>query len=180
MGDSIQAHNGIISQMTPRATVILMSDGESNRDINPIGEVKAIYAASPNVCFHVISVASSPGGQAILGTIAALNVYSVSIKTIDLFKSSAAVDKFVGGVFCQECVIVVEDVVVLRGANFAFDKCDLTPETQGIPNETTRIIMRHPNVKVQLLGWTDNIGTDVYNLRLSQCRADAVKNYLIA
>ena len=31
MGDGIQAHNGIISQMTPRAAVILVSDGESNQ-----------------------------------------------------------------------------------------------------------------------------------------------------
>ena len=40
MGDGIQAHNGIISQMTPRAAVILVSDGESNRGISPIDEVR--------------------------------------------------------------------------------------------------------------------------------------------
>ena len=74
----------------------------------------------------------------------------------------------------------VEDVVVLRGVNFAFDKYDLTPEAQGILNEAARIIMEHPNMKVQLLGWTDSIGTDAYNLKLSQRRADAVKNYLVA
>ena len=159
MGDGIQAHNGIISQMTPRA---------------------AIYAANPNVCFHVISVASSPEGQATLDAIAALNACSVSVKAIDLLKSDAAVDKFVGDVFCQERVAVVEDVVVLRGVNFAFDKYDLTPEAQGILNEAARIIMEHPNMKVQLLGWTDSIGTDAYNLKLSQRRADAVKNYLVA
>ena len=101
MGDGIQAHNGIISQMTPRAAVILVSDGESNRGISPIDEVKAIYAANPNVCFHVISVASSPEGQATLDAIAALNACSVSVKAIDLLKSDAAVDKFVGDVFCQ-------------------------------------------------------------------------------
>ncbi|MFQ9868451.1 MAG: vWA domain-containing protein [Bilophila wadsworthia] len=112
MGDGIQAHNGIISQMTPRAAVILVSDGESNRGISPIDEVKAIYAANPNVCFHVISVASSPEGQATLDAIAALNACSVSVKAIDLLKSDAAVDKFVGDVFCQERVAVVEDVVV--------------------------------------------------------------------
>ena len=164
MGDGIQAHNGIISQMTPRAAVILVSDGESNRGISPIDEVKAIYAANPNVCFHVISVASSPEGQATLDAIAALNACSVSVKAIDLLKSDA----------------VVEDVVVLRGVNFAFDKYDLTPEAQGILNEAARIIMEHPNMKVQLLGWTDSIGTDAYNLKLSQRRADAVKNYLVA
>ena len=39
--------------------------------------------------------------------------------------------------------------------------------------------MEHPDMKVQLLGWTDSIGTDAYNLKLSQRRADAVKNYLV-
>ena len=183
MGDGIQAHNGIISQMTPRAAVILVSDGESNRGISPIDEVKAIYAANPNVCFHVISVASSPEGQATLDAIAALksgvtDKYKLFIvcETVQ----QAGVDKFVGDVFCQERVAVVEDVVVLRGVNFAFDKYDLTPEAQGILNEAARIIMEHPNMKVQLLGWTDSIGTDAYNLKLSQRRADAVKNYLVA
>ena len=41
----------------------------------------------------------------------------------------------------RERVAVVEDVVVLRGVNFAFDKYDLTPEAQGILNEAARIIM---------------------------------------
>ena len=180
MGDGIQAHNGIISQMTPRAAVILVTDGETNRGISPIDEVKAIYASNPNVCFHIISVASSPEGQATLDAIAALNACTVSVKAIDLLKSDAAVDKFVGDVFCQERVAVVEDVVVLRGVNFAFDKYDLTPEAQGILNEAARIIMEHPDMKVQLLGWTDSIGSDAYNLKLSQRRADAVKNYLVA
>lgn len=179
MGDGIQAHNAVISQMTPRAAVILVSDGESNRGISPLDEVKAIYASNPNVCFHVISVASSPEGQATLDAIAALNACSVNVKAIDLLNSDAAVDTFVGDVFCRERVAVVEDVVVLRGVNFAFDSSALSPEAQGILNEAARIILQHPDMKVQLLGWTDSIGTDAYNMKLSQRRADAVKNYLI-
>lgn len=180
MGNGIQAHNAVISQMTPRAAVILVSDGESNRGISPLDEVKAIYASNPNVCFHVISVASSPEGQATLDAIAALNACSVNVKAIDLLTSDAAVDKFVGDVFCRERIAVVEDVVVLRGVNFAFDSSALSPEAQGILNEAARIILQHPDMKVQLLGWTDSIGTDAYNMKLSQRRADAVKNYLIA
>lgn len=180
MGDGIQAHNGIISQMTPRAAVILLSDGETNRGIDPVAEVKAIYAANPNVCFHVISIASSPEGQATLDAIAALNACTVSVKGIDLLKSDAAVDKFVGDVFCQNKVAVTEDVVVLRGVNFAFDKYDLSPEAQGILNEAARIIKSHPGTTVQLLGWTDSKGSDAYNMKLSQRRAESVKNYLVA
>ncbi len=55
MGDGIQAHTGIISQMTPRAAVILVERTvKATAASAPIDEVKAIYAANPNVCFHVI------------------------------------------------------------------------------------------------------------------------------
>ena len=180
MGDGIQAHNRIISQMTPRAAVILVSDGESNRGISPLDEVKAIYAANPNVCFHVISFATSPEGQATLNAIAALNACSVSVNGMDLLNSDAAVDKFVGDVFCRDRVAVVEDVVVLRGVNFAFNSSELSPEAQGILTEAARIINERPGMKVELLGWTDSIGTDAYNLKLSQRRADSVKAFLVA
>ncbi len=180
MGTGIQTHNAVISQMTPRAAVILVSDGESNRGISPIDEVKAIYAANPNVCFHVISLATTPEGKATLDEIAKLNACTVYVDGADLLTSDAAVDTFVGDVFCRDRVAVVEDVVVLRGVNFAFDSSELSPEAQGILNEAARIINEHPDMRVRLLGWTDSIGTDAYNMKLSQRRADAVKAYLAA
>lgn len=178
MGNGIEAHNAVVSKMTPRAAVILVTDGESNRGIDPIAEVKAIYASNPNVCFHIISFADTVEGKATLEAIAALNACTVMVNGIDLIKSEAAVDKFVGDVFCQELVAIVEDVVVLRGVNFAFDKYDLSPEAQGILNEAARIIKERPNMGVRLLGWTDSIGTDAYNMGLSQRRANSVKVYL--
>ncbi len=178
MGVGIQAHKSIIAQMPPRAAVILVSDGESNRGASPVDEVKAIYAANPNVCFHVISLATTPEGKATLEEIARLNACTVSVDGADLLKSDAAVDTFVGEVFCRERVAVVEDVVVLRGVNFAFDSSELGPEAQGILNEAAKIIKEHADKKIQLRGWTDSIGTDAYNLQLSQRRANAVKAYL--
>ena len=77
MGTGIQTHNSVISQMTPRAAVILVSDGESNRGVSPIDEVRAIYSANPNVCFHVISLATTPAGKATLAEIARLNACTV-------------------------------------------------------------------------------------------------------
>jgi outer membrane protein OmpA-like peptidoglycan-associated protein len=40
------------------------------------------------------------------------------------------------------------------------------------------IIISHPGLKLQIEGYTDNVGSDEFNLRLSQKRADAVREYL--
>lgn len=178
MGNGIQKHDDVIKTMTPRAAVILVTDGASNRGVNPVDEVKAVYASNPNVCFHVISLADTPEGKATIAAIAALNSCTVVVDGIDLLQSDAAVDKFVGEVFCQELVVITEEVVVLRGVNFAFDSAVLDAKAQGILNEAARIINENPSMRVRLLGWTDSIGTDAYNLKLSQRRADAVKQYL--
>lgn len=179
MGNGIQKHNSVISAMPPRAAVILVTDGESNRGVSPVDEVKAIYASNPNVCFHIISLATSPEGKATLEQIAALNACSVAVDGVELLQSDAAVDKFVGEVFCRERIAIVEEVVVLRGVNFAFDSSELSPEAQGVLNEAARVIKERPDMRVRLLGWTDSIGTDIYNKGLSQRRANAVKNYLV-
>ena len=179
MGNGIQAHDPVIKNMIPRAAVILVTDGASNRGVNPVDEVKAVYASNPNVCFHVISLADTEEGQRTIAEIAALNSCTVVADGFELFQSDAAVDKFVGDVFCQELVVIEEDVVVLRGVNFAFDSSALNDTAQGILDEAARVINQHPDMNVRLLGWTDSIGTDAYNKALSQRRANAVKAYLV-
>lgn len=179
MGNGIQAHDAVIKNMIPRAGVILVTDGASNRGVNPVDEVKAVYASNPNVCFHVISLADTEEGKRTIQEIAALNSCTVVADGFELFQSDAAVDKFVGDVFCQELVVIEEDVVVLRGVNFAFDSSALNDTAQGILDEAARVINQHPDMNVRLLGWTDSIGTDAYNKGLSQRRANAVKAYLV-
>ena len=77
MGNGIQAHDPVIKNMIPRAAVILVTDGASNRGVNPVDEVKAVYASNPNVCFHVISLADTEEGQRTIAEIAALNSCTV-------------------------------------------------------------------------------------------------------
>jgi outer membrane protein OmpA-like peptidoglycan-associated protein len=40
-------------------------------------------------------------------------------------------------------------------------------------------LAKQPEMQVEIQGYTDSIGTDAYNLSLSQKRADAVKAYLV-
>lgn len=66
----------------------------------------------------------------------------------------------------------------LRGVNFDFDKSELRPDAVQILNEALSILKKYPELKVEVAGHTDAIGTDAYNQSLSERRARAVYDYL--
>jgi OOP family OmpA-OmpF porin len=67
---------------------------------------------------------------------------------------------------------------VLRGVKFEFDSDRLLPQSKEILNDVAATLDAYPDVKVDVEGHTDNIGTDAYNLGLSERRSNSVKTYL--
>jgi outer membrane protein OmpA-like peptidoglycan-associated protein len=58
--------------------------------------------------------------------------------------------------------------------NFDFDKAIIKPESKPIINEVVRMMKQSPDLKLSIDGYTDNVGTHEYNIKLSQARAAAV------
>ena len=71
-------------------------------------------------------------------------------------------------------------IVNMSDVLFAFNKYELKPDAQIKLAKISGILLTYPNLKVQVEGYTDNIGSDEYNLKLSQERATAVQAFLIA
>jgi OmpA-OmpF porin, OOP family len=71
-------------------------------------------------------------------------------------------------------------VYVGADAYFDFDRDQLTPRDARTLNDVTERLRKENDVSVRIVGYTDQIGSDDYNLSLSERRADAVKTYLIA
>jgi outer membrane protein OmpA-like peptidoglycan-associated protein len=71
----------------------------------------------------------------------------------------------------------VKEKIVLRGVNFDFNKSNIRPDAKVILDEAISILKRNPDVKVQVNGYTDGIGGDAYNLKLSDRRAASVVDY---
>lgn len=67
---------------------------------------------------------------------------------------------------------------VLRGVKFEFDSDRLLPESKVILKEVAETLSAYPNIKVDVEGHTDWIGTEAYNLGLSERRAIAVQAFL--
>ncbi|TDU32728.1 thrombospondin type 3 repeat-containing protein [Panacagrimonas perspica] len=67
---------------------------------------------------------------------------------------------------------------ILRGVKFEFDSDKLTKPAELILNDVADTLAAYPDVTVEVQGHTDSLGTDAYNLGLSERRAIAVKRYL--
>jgi outer membrane protein OmpA-like peptidoglycan-associated protein len=63
---------------------------------------------------------------------------------------------------------------------FDFNKYTLKTEAREKLAKVSGILLAYPNLKLQVEGYTDNIGSDEYNQKLSEERADSVRDYLVA
>lgn len=71
--------------------------------------------------------------------------------------------------------------IVLRGINFDFDKYNIKNEFKPVLDEAASVLKSRPDiVEVMIEGHTDAMGTDAYNQKLSEKRAESVKKYLIS
>jgi outer membrane protein OmpA-like peptidoglycan-associated protein len=70
-------------------------------------------------------------------------------------------------------------VVSMGDVLFATGKYDLRPEAQIVLAKLSGIILSHPGLNLAVEGYTDSVGSDDFNLRLSQQRADTVRDYLV-
>lgn len=70
-------------------------------------------------------------------------------------------------------------VIVLRNLYFDLDECYI--RTDAVPSLDTvyQILIRNPNIQIELASHTDSRNTHEYNEKLSQCRADSSKAWLV-
>lgn len=69
--------------------------------------------------------------------------------------------------------------VLIDNIFYEFDRAELTKESATSLDELVKLLNLNPNVTIELSSHCDFRGSDSYNRRLSQRRAEAVVNYLI-
>lgn len=73
-----------------------------------------------------------------------------------------------------------EKIVITETIHFETGKAVILPISYSILNAVAEVLKQNPTIKVRVEGHTDSVGSDEFNLRLSQARADAVMKYLIS
>lgn len=74
----------------------------------------------------------------------------------------------------------VPEVVVLKGVNFANNSAQLTPASTAILDDVAQRLNQRRDVRAEVAGHTDNRGAPDWNRKLSQARAESVRNYLVS
>jgi outer membrane protein OmpA-like peptidoglycan-associated protein len=70
-------------------------------------------------------------------------------------------------------------VICMENLNFEFNKSTLDKESGNYLVNVVKLLEKVPVMKMKIIGHTDNVGTEEYNMDLSKKRAAAVYNFLI-
>jgi len=72
------------------------------------------------------------------------------------------------------------EVITLDNIYFDFGKSDIKKESYPELDKIVRLLFNNSGIRIEIYAHTDNVGSDDYNLKLSQARAEAVLDYLVA
>ena len=71
-------------------------------------------------------------------------------------------------------------VTFASGILYPFNSVDILPAGRENLRNLAQSLQRYPGTEVLIVGHTDNVGSDAYNMTLSQRRADAARSYLVS
>lgn len=74
----------------------------------------------------------------------------------------------------------VNETFVINNVYYDFNKAELKEESFPALDEIVRMLNYYPTMVIEIGAHTDNIGSDNYNLKLSDARAKSVVDYLIS
>ena len=186
LAEGIAKLDPILAKLTGKTAIFIFTDGTYtyNRVTKqrPLDAAKAL-AAKHNVCFYLISSATTPKAKKYLDDMAALNECSRVIPFEALYHNPVWT---VGALFLVKSTVSVETVTEkrvmgakVRDINFAWDQKAIKPGDHENLKQVAEFLDRNPKSYVVLAGFTDSTGDPEYNLYLSRKRAESAKNYIL-
>jgi outer membrane protein OmpA-like peptidoglycan-associated protein len=109
----------------------------------------------------------------------------VAILLISLFKRSPKMELSKKSLSELKVMMLVldpkddEKVIVFGDTHFDFDQSTLSQEAKTLLDKDVRILKENPKINVRMAGYTSAKGTEGINQKISEKRANAVRDYLI-
>jgi peptidoglycan-associated lipoprotein len=112
-----------------------------------------------------------------IGSVSTNGSKQVCPDSTTLYRLGVSGDGASGSASTTVTVTHVVDKLALH-VNFDFNKATIRKGEDAELQKAVAFIKKYPGSEVSLVGYTDSIGSDAYNLKLSEKRAQAVKDYL--
>lgn len=77
------------------------------------------------------------------------------------------------------CPLAGERIAIVTNINFDFDRAEVRENVRMRLGRVIQLLKEMPGVDVQIVGYTDDIGSAEYNLALSLRRAESVRDYIV-
>lgn len=155
-----------------RTEIFLFSDGNHSTfaglEPKPLEEAK-LLASKFDVCFNIVSSATDAKARKLLEDIAAVNSCS---QVIDFDTVYDRPEHLLGKLYMDTKDNGFNNIL------FDFDKSEIRPDQATELDKLGRILQNQPQLYVVLSGFCDSIGSEAYNIGLSQRRAENVRRYL--
>lgn len=155
-----------------RTEIFLFSDGKNSTfaglEPHPLDQARML-ADRYDICLNIISSAVEKEARSLLEQIASVNSCSQIMEFDVVFERP---EHLLGKLYMDTAANGFDNVL------FDFDQSDIKPEFTAQLNKLGYLLQAHPKLYVVLSGFTDSIGTEAYNIKLSQRRAESVRAYL--
>lgn len=171
----------ILAKLQGETVVFLFTDGQftPNRGLPAPGVIAKQLAEKYKVCFYVIDTDDDTNGDKAVNAVASANDCG---KVIQFSKLLGHPEWLTNPLFMVKEGEMPKAQVVGTSVNnvlFDFDKDVVKPENYVALNELAILLQENPKAHVTLAGHTDSVGSEEYNLKLSQRRAANVRAYLV-
>jgi OmpA-OmpF porin, OOP family len=181
---AIDSATGLLVEETGPIAVIIVSDFNWNDPAAvsaAIAQLKAQHVN--NICLHTVKVGEDTTHDALIASLTDPAGCDSAVKGADLV-TGAAMSAYVVDTLLTplDQPLHYEGYTVSAEALFDFDKYVLKPQGRAaLQNLGAQIRSQGLQVKdINIVGHTDSIGSDAYNMRLSERRAQAVKSFLVS
>ncbi|MFW5487899.1 MAG: OmpA family protein [Desulfovibrio sp.] len=185
MGKAMVELGPVLDQLEGRTLVYLFSDGLNTDDLNVIKKAETL-TKKHDVCFIIVSMATTDEGQATLNAIRDLTEcshiigFDEAVRSPELFLSSMYEET------APEVVIVQKKVVKLLPPPpavetiwFGLDSTKLDAYSRSVCDKFAADLINNPESKLGIAGFASSEASDEYNINLSKKRAETVRDYFV-
>jgi OOP family OmpA-OmpF porin len=181
LAEGIKNLNPILANLSGKTSVFIFSDGTFTKG-SPMDMARNLVEKY-NVCFYLISSATTPKAEKLLADIASLNECSRVIDFDQIYQNPVY---GIGPLYVVDSKFEVktvseQKVIGFKADNvlFEFDGVDPTLDSRDGLKLVAEILRENPGSFAALAGFTDSVGNPEYNLKLSRMRTQNVKNYIL-